>query len=116
MKRLLIAVVLCAGAVAAQADPGDIEARAYTTLAPKPVEDWGAGIAIEAGTLPDDWPLIGGRAVFGDVVYLGDAAILGASISLRPMEQDDGFRLFGAVWMEEGAKWAAGLSRVVATW
>jgi hypothetical protein len=101
----------------AVAAPGDIEVRAYTALAPTFAEQFGAGLAVEAGTLPESWLLVGGRTVWGDVIYLDSKAILGGSISLTgPGQKDLGMRGFGAVWLETGGNWVVGLSQKVATW
>ena len=86
-----------------------------TALAPTFAENWGAGIAVEWGTLPDEWPVVGGRTVFGDVIYLGGDAILGGSITAAGAGgKDNGIRFFGAVWMERGGNWVVGLSQRVA--
>lgn len=112
-RRLIVALMLLTGI--ALAEPGDIEARAYTALAPTFAEDWGAGIAVEVGALPTGWPVVGGRTVFGDVIYLDGRAILGGSITLSgPGQKDRGIRGFGAVWLESGGNWVVGLSQRVA--
>lgn len=112
---LLVASVLCSSVAA---DPGDIEARAYTALAPTFAETWGAGIAVEAWTFPETWPVFGGKLLFGDAVYLRDATALGGSVSVRPADQDNGLRGFAVGWIDGDRKghWCVGLSQNVANW
>ena len=99
------------------AAPGDWEARTYTTVVPQPAENWGAGIAYELPTIPDDWWLVGGHKAFVDVIQLEARSILGGSVSTRKANADDGWRAWAAVWIEGGSgEYAAGLSKAVARW
>jgi len=115
LAALVIAVTAVTAAIAA---PGDLEARAYAALAPEAAEDWGAGFAIELGTLPTEWPVIGNRLVFADVVYLENATAIGGSVSIAPAPLDAGVRLFAVGWLgaRRGGNWCVGLSYVGATW
>ena len=117
MRPMLLAALLLV-LTAAVADPGDFEARAYTALAPNAAEDWGAGLAVEIAILPDAWAVIGGRAVFADVVYLENATAIGGSVSVRPAAQDNGLRAFAVGWLgaDRGGNWCVGLSQAVASW
>lgn len=116
MKLVLIvalAVVVIAGAFAS---PGDTELRAYTSFTPRFAEDFGAGIAVQFASFPEDWAVIGGRMVFFDAIQLDTKTIFGGSISFRPESADNGMRFWGAFWQDSGGQWAAGVSTRVANW
>ena len=113
---VLALVAALALSVPCAAEPGDIEGRLYTSLVPTPAENWGAGIAVEAWTFPETWPVVGGKLLFGDAVYLRDATALGGSVSVRQAAEDNGLRAFTVGWLDGHRKghWCAGLSQRVA--
>lgn len=120
MLAAVIGMALAVLAIPANADPGDIEARAYTPALPDPEVTIGAGVAWQFAEIDPDWWLIGdlwpGHGLFVDALYVGGGGHVGGSMSTRPMDKDDGWRVFASAWWEGGAQWTAGASRRLATW
>ena len=122
---VLAAVCICAiwaicTAKPADADPGTIEVRGYIPLSPDPALEIGGGLAIQVAEIDPVWPFLGplfpGHGVFADILYLGGQGHLGVSGSVKPMDRDNGLRVFGSAWWEGDAQWTCGLSQVVSTW
>ncbi len=126
VKRLLMVscVALCALPIFADdgapaPDPldtgfGRLEARAYKPILPDLSLQFGAGVAMQVGVIPDGWPLLspllGGRRLFADWVLVEGQNALGASISLKRAEVDDGARLFAVIWKEDDFEASAGFA------
>lgn len=107
---VLYLMTLAVWAMPAGADPGDIETRIYKPLAPDVNLSVGGGAAVELWTIPDTWPLFPGRLVFVDALTVRGQYALGASISRRKAAEDDKWRLWGAIWKENGFRGAAGIA------
>lgn len=93
---VVISLVACTAVMADQNDWtgfGLLESRLCKPIAPL-TYDLGAGVAMQITTLPSEWLVVGGRKVFGDIVYtVGSQFIWGGSISLSPATKDEGYRL-----------------------
>lgn len=123
MRTLSTIVLICLFVTLTHgyADQGQWEGRTYTTIAPTPAEDWGAGVALQIDTISDSCPLVGswlgGHGLFVDLIQLEDKSIVGGSLSTRTMDRDNGWRWWGSIWMENGEPLGAvGLSRAIARW
>ena len=101
-------------------DKGDLELRAYASIVPDPNKLVGGGVAWQFGVVQEGWFLIGGllpgHGVFVDGLYVDGKGHLGGSISMLPMEKDNGLRVFGSAWWEGGAQWLGGLSQKIGEW
>jgi len=74
---------------------GNLEGRLVKPFTPM-TWDAGAGIAIQLLTLPEWMPVVESRKVFADALVstqTENQAYIGLAISLKPADQDDGFRL-----------------------
>ena len=111
---LLLLALAYISSVPAGADPLDLEARVYKPLAPDVTLEVGGGIAVELGTVPERWfvvgPVLGGHKVFADILYIRGKSAFGGSVSLRKAERDDHIRLWGTGWKDTGWEWSCGVA------
>jgi hypothetical protein len=116
MRTVLICVWLAMvlGAGSASCDGfGAIEARVVKPLAPDLTLAVGGGISVSLGEIPENVPVVHGRMLFGDFIWVPGGVAAGASISLKKLECDDHLRLGTALWRGDGFRWSVYLARAI---
>lgn len=109
---VVVAVTLATGEVWCDGF-GTVEARVVKPLAPDLTLAVGGGLSVSLDEIPEDMPVVGGRTLFGDLIWVPGGVAAGASVSLRPLEQDNGLRLGAALWRGDGFRWSAYLARAL---
>jgi hypothetical protein len=92
---------------------GTVEARVVKPLAPDLTLAMGGGVSVSVGELPAGAPIVNGRTLFGDLVWVPGGVAAGASVSLRPPADDNGLRLGAAMWRGNGFRWSVYLARAL---
>ena len=80
------------------------EACIVKPIAPDTTLAMGCSGSLKLWTLPDTWPVLGGRELFADLLIISDNGksnpFLGCSVTLFERS-----RIGGAVWADPGTRW-----------